>query len=124
MKQLKAVTMVPTKKKRKSLKTETIKSADEEDEEDTILEGFHLQAESLHCLNMQRSEDFQAYLRQIVLEFERLLKTGGKNMRESYGEIIESFYWACKANKNTIIDGADRDEILQSVHDINVKLGK
>ena len=37
-------------------------SAEEEDEEDEIPEGFHLQEESLHCLNMQRVEDFQAYL--------------------------------------------------------------
>ena len=43
MKQRKAVTLVAAKKKkRKSLKTETIKSADEEDEQDTIPEGFHL----------------------------------------------------------------------------------
>ena len=63
MKQPKAVTLIPAKKKRKSLKTETIKSVDEEDKPDTIPEGFHLQAESPHCLNMQRLEDYQAYLR-------------------------------------------------------------
>ena len=59
LKQPKAVSLVQTKKKRKSLKTERILSADEEDE---IPEGFHLQEESPHCLNMQRAEDFQAYL--------------------------------------------------------------
>ena len=122
MKQPKAVMLVAEKKKkRKSLKTEMIKSADEEDEQDTIPEGFHLQAESLHCLNMERSEDYQAYLRQIVLEFERLLKAGGKDMRESYGEIIESFYWACMANKNNIIEGGDRDQVLQSIRDPDCK---
>ena len=68
MKQPKAVTLVAVKKKRKSLKTETIKSADEEDEPDEIPEGFHLQEESPHCLNMKRSEDYQAYLRQVVAE--------------------------------------------------------
>ena len=61
MKQLKAVTLIPAKKKRKSLKMETIKSADEEDTPDTIPEGFHLYEESPHCLNMQRSKDYQAY---------------------------------------------------------------
>ena len=61
MKQLKAVTLIPAKKKRKSLKMETIKSADEEDTLDTIPEGFHLYEESPHCLNMQRSKDYQAY---------------------------------------------------------------
>ena len=62
LKQPKAVSLVQAKKKRKSLKTERILSADEEDEEDEIPEGFHLQEESPHCLNMQRAEDFQAYL--------------------------------------------------------------
>ena len=104
MKQPKAVTLIPAKEKRKSLKTETIKSADEEDQTDTIPKGFHLQTESPHCLNMQRSEDYQAYLRQVVIEFDCLLKAGGKeDMREVYGQIIESFYWACRANKNNIV---------------------
>ena len=61
MKQLKAVTLIPAKKKQKSLKMETIKSVDEEDTPDTIPEGFHLYEESPHCLNMQRSKDYQAY---------------------------------------------------------------
>ena len=30
-------------------------SAEEEDEEDEIPEGFHLQEESPHCMNMQQS---------------------------------------------------------------------
>ena len=118
------VTLVPVRKKRKSLKTETIKSADEEEEPDTIPEGFHLQEESLHCLNMQRSEDYQAYLQQVVVEFERLLKTGGRDIREAYGQIIESFYWACKANKNTIIEDANRDQVLQSIKDPTCKAWK
>ena len=62
MKPPQAVSLVKTKKKQKTLKTETIKSADEEEEADTLLEGFHLQAESPDCLNMMRVEDFQAYL--------------------------------------------------------------
>ena len=70
---------------------------------------------------MERSEDYQAYLRQIVLEFEHLLKAGGKDMRESYSEIIESFYWAYMANKNNIIEGADRDQVLQSIRDLDCK---
>ena len=44
MKQTKAVTLVPVRKKWKSLKTEMIRSANEEDEPDAIPEGFHLQA--------------------------------------------------------------------------------
>ena len=124
LKQPKAISLVQAKKKRKSLKTERILSADEEDEEDEIPEGFHLQEESPHCLNMQRAEDFQAYLRQLVLEFERMLKAGGTNMKIEYGKVIESFYWACKANKQTICNDAKPDEVLASVKDASCKAWK
>ena len=124
MKQPKAVTLIPAKKKQKSLKTETIKSVDEEDEPDTIPEGFHLQEESPHCLNMQRSKDYQAYLRQVVIKFERLLKAGGKDMHEAYGQILKSFYWACRANKNNIIEDTDRDQVLQSIKNPSCKAWK
>ena len=117
LKQPKAVSLVQTKKKRKSLKTERILSADEQDKEDEIPEGFHLQEESPHCLNMQRAEDFQAYLRQVVLEFEKMLKAGGTDMRAEYGKVIESFYWACKANKQMICNDAVADDILASIKD-------
>ena len=106
-----------TWRKRKTLKTEPIKSADKENEEDQIPEGFHLQEESPHCLNMQRAEDFQAYLRQLVLEFEKMLKAGGKDMRAEYRKVIESFFWACKANKQTICNEAVPDDVLASVKD-------
>ena len=86
------MSLVTTQRKRKTLKTETIKSADEEDEEDQIPEGFHLHEESPHCLNMQRAEDFQAYLRQLVLEFEKMLKAGETDMRAEYRKVIESFF--------------------------------
>ena len=124
LKQPNAVSLVQAKKKRKSLKTERILSADEEDEEDEIPEGFHLQEESPHCLNMQRAEDFQAYLRQLVLEFERMLKAGGIDMKIEYGKVIESFYWACKANKQTICNNAKPDEVLTSVKDASCKAWK
>ena len=62
LKQPKAVTLVQTKKRKKSMKMENIRSADEEDEPDDIPEGFHLHEQSLHCINMKRAEDYQAYL--------------------------------------------------------------
>ena len=70
LKQPKAVTLVQTKKRKKSMKMENMRSADEEDEPDDISEGFHLHEQSPHCINMKRAEDYQAYLRQIVLDFE------------------------------------------------------
>ena len=70
LKQPKAVMLVAKGKRKKMLKTENIKSVDEEDEDDPIPEGFHLQEESPHCLNMGRAEEYQVYLRQLVTEFE------------------------------------------------------
>ena len=106
------------------LKTEAIRSTDEGDEKDKIPEGFHLQVESPHCLNMKRSKSFQAYLRQIVLEFEQPLKAGGTDMRDAYAKIIDSFYWACMANKNTINGDVDREQVLQSIRDPKCKAWK
>ena len=99
-------------------------SADEQDEEDEILEGFHLKEESPHCLNMQRAEDFQAYLRQLVLEFEKMLKAGGTDLRAEYGKVIKSFFWACKANKQTICNDAVLEDVLASVKDLLCKAWK
>ena len=109
------MSLVQTWRKRKSLKTEPIKSTDEQDKEDEIPEGFHLQEESPHCLNMQRAEDFQAYLWQLVLEFEKMLKAGGTDMRAEYGKVIESFFWACKANKQNICNEAVPEDVLANV---------
>ena len=62
LKQPKAVTLVQTKKRKKLMKLENIRSVDEEDEPDDIPEGFHLHEQSPHCINMKRAEDYQAYL--------------------------------------------------------------
>ena len=70
LKQPKAVMLVEAKKRKKLIKMGDIASVDEEDDPDDIREGFHLQEESPHCINMTRADDYQAYLRQIVLDFE------------------------------------------------------
>ena len=74
LKQPKVVTLVETKKRKKSMKMGDIASAEEEDEPDDIPQGFHLHEQSPHCINMTRAEDYQAYLRQIVMDFERIIK--------------------------------------------------
>ena len=117
LKQPKAVTLVQTKKRKKSMKMENIRSADEEDEPDDILEGFHLHEQSPHFINMTRAEDYQAYLWQIVIDFECLIKSGATEIRESYNKVIQSMFWAVKANKQTILNGADPDEVLASIPD-------
>ena len=121
LKKPKAVTLVKTKKRKKSMKMGDIASAEEEDDPDDIPEGFHLQEESPHCINMTRVEDYQAYLRQIVLEFERLIKSGATNISEEYTKVIKSMFWAVKANKQTILNGADPAEVLASVPDARCK---
>ena len=117
--------MFKRKKKRKSLKTERILSADEQDEEDENTRRISSAGgKARHCLNMQRAEDFQAYLRQLVLEFERMLKAGGTDMKIEYGKVIKSFYWACKANKQTICNDAKPEEVLASIKDASCKAWK
>ena len=53
-----------------------------------------------------------------------MLKAGGKDMCEEYSKIIDSFYWACIANKNTIVEGTARDQVLQSIKDLTCKAWK
>ena len=101
LKQLKAVTLVEAKKRKKSMKMGDIASAEEEDDPDDVPEGFHLQEESPHCINMMRAEDYQAYLRQIVLDFERLIKSGATEVTEEYSKVIQSMFWAVKATEWT-----------------------
>ena len=123
LKKPRAVTLVETKKL-KSMKMGDIASAEEEDDPDDIPEGFHLQEESPHCINMTRVDDYQAYLRQIVLEFELLIKSGATNISEEYAKVIQSMFWAVKANKQTILNGADPAEVLASVPDARCKAWK
>ena len=99
------------------MKMGDIASVEEEDNPDDIPEGFHLQEESPHCINMTRADDYQAYLRQIVLDFERLIKSGATDVTEEYSKVIQSMFWAVKANKQTILKGVDPDEVLASIPD-------
>ena len=121
MKQPKAVTLVEAKKRKKSMKMGDIASAEEDNNPDDIPEGFHLQEESPHCINMTRADDYQAYLWQVVLEFKHLIKTGATDVRENYGKVIQSMFWAVKANKQMILNGVDPDEVLASILDPKCK---
>ena len=117
LKQPRAVTLVETTKRKKSMKMGDIASAEEEDEPDDILEGFHLHEQSPHCINMTRAQDYQAYLWQIVIELERLIKSGATDIRENDGKVIQSMFWAVKVNKQMILNGTDPDEVLVSIPD-------
>ena len=121
LKQPKAVTLVEAKKRKKSMKMGDIASAEEDDDPDDIPEGFHLPEQSPHCINMMRADDYQVYLRQIVIEFECLIKTGATDVRGNYGKVIQSMFWAVRANKQTILKGVDPDEVLASILDPKCK---
>ena len=88
---------------------------------DDIPEGFHLHEQSPHCIIMKWAEDYQSYLRQIVLNFEWIIKSGATDIRENYGKVIKSMFWAVKVNKQTILNGADPDEVLASILDPKCK---
>ena len=70
---------------------------------------------------MTRVDDYHAYLRQVVIEFERLIKTGATDIRENYGKVIQSMFWGVKANKQTILNGVDPDEDLACIPDPKCK---
>ena len=70
---------------------------------------------------MTRVDDYQAYLRQVVIEFERLIKTGATDIRENYGKVIQSMFWVVMANKQTILNGVDPDEVLACIPDPKCK---
>ena len=75
------------------MKMGDIASAEEDDDPDDIPEGFHLQEQSPHCINMMRADDYQVYLRQIMIEFECLIKSGATDVREDYSKVIQSMFW-------------------------------
>ena len=70
---------------------------------------------------MTRADDYQAYLWQIVIEFEHLIKSGATDVRENYSKVIQSMFWAVKANKQMILNGVDPDEALASIPDLKCK---
>ena len=55
------------------------------------------------------------------MDFERTIKTGGTDIRENYSKVIQSMFWAVKANKQMILNGADVDEVLASIPDPKCK---
>ena len=46
-----------------------------------------------------------------------MLKAGGMDMKAEYGKVIESFFWVCKANKQTICNEAVLQDVLASMKD-------
>ena len=56
-----------------------------------------------------------------MVDFECTIKTGGTDIRENYSKVIQSMFWAVKVNKQTILNGADVDEVLASIPDLKCK---
>ena len=76
------------------MKMGDIASAEEEDDPDDIPEGFHLQEESPHCINMKRAEQLPGLPEgRLYWNFERLIKGGATNIVEEYRKVIQSMFW-------------------------------
>ena len=102
-----AVSVLDTKKKKKikKLPTDVIQSPNEDDEDnEPLLEGFHLLEESVHCINIQESDEFRAYLHQICTDLIQMVRQG-RNVEEEYRKVVRSIYWACKAVRNASLIG-------------------
>ena len=118
-----AVSVMDTKKKKKlkKLLVVDIQSPEEDNDEDEepLPEGFHLLEESIHCINIRKSEEFRAYLNEICTEFVKMVKQG-RRVEEEYRKVIRSMYWACKAVGNgSLINDTDPECVAGSVKDLN-----
>ena len=58
------------------------------------------------------------------MDFEHTIKAGGTDIRENYSKVIQSMFWVVKANKQTILNGADVNEVLASIPDPKCKAWK
>ena len=56
-----------------------------------------------------------------MLDFERIIKSGVTNIAEEYGKVIQSMFWAVKANNQTILNGVDPVEVLARIPDARCK---
>ena len=82
-----------------------IQTPDEEDDDDDdeeagpVPEGFHLLEESVHCLNIGKSDEFKAYCHQIYTDLIQMVRQG-RGVEEEYRKVVRSIYWACKVVGN------------------------
>ena len=122
-----AISLIDNKKKKKikKLRTEMIQSLDEEDDDDDdketepLPEGFHLLEESVHCLNIGKSEEFRAHCHQICTDLIQMVRQG-RGVEEEYRKVVRSIYWACKAVDNgSLVVEADPECVAGSVKDLN-----
>lgn len=98
-----------------------IQSSDEEDKEEgeDLPEGFWLQADSMHCINIRKADEFKAYVNQICSNLFPMVKQG-RDVEEEYRKVVCIIYWACKAVRNSsLIGDTDPECIAGSVRDLN-----
>ena len=119
-----AVSVIDTKKKKKMKKLpiadiQSLEEDKDDDEDEPLPEGFHLLEESVHCINIRKSEEFKAYLNEICTEFIKMVQQG-HGVEEEYRKVVRSTYWACKAVGNgSLINDADPECVAGSVKDLN-----
>ena len=90
-----------------------IQSPDEEEmpEQQPLPEGFRLQADSIHCLNIMEAGKFQAYIRQICNNFISVVKKG-KDVEEEYWKVVRSIYWVCQAVGSKLLIAEAEPELI------------
>ena len=59
---------------------------------------------------------FQQYVREIIKQFEKVVKSGN-NIGEEYKLIIQSIFWVCKAVGVTGTKKANVDEVYAAIRD-------
>ena len=112
------VSTIATAKKGK-LKKVKLKKGQEEVEDVSgkpLPEGHRNLPNHVHCKNIRAANGFQQYVREIIKQFEKVVKEG-KNVAEEYRLIIQSVYWACKAVGVAGTRKADVDEVFAAIRD-------
>ena len=114
------VSTIATAKKGKLKKVELKRETEDiEDVSDKPLpEGYRNLADHIHCKNIRAVNGFQQYVREIIKQFEKVVKEG-KNVAEEYHLIIQSMYWACKAVGVAGTRKASVDKIFAAIRDKN-----
>ena len=112
------VSTIATAKKGKLQKIELKKEQDETEDVSgkPLPEGHRNLPDHIHCKNIRAANGFQQYVREIIKQFEKVVKEG-KNVAEEYRLILQSVFWACKAVGVAGTRKANVDEVFAAIRD-------
>ena len=112
------VSTIATAKKGKLRKIELKKEQEEVKDMSgkPLPEGHRNLPDHVHCKNIRAANGFQQYVREIIKQFEKVVREG-KNVAEEYRLIIQSVFWACKVVGVAGTRKADVDEVFAAIKD-------